>query len=149
MIERNDIMKSKLALWGIIGALLVGITIAQGLNNKITSNEPKVSQVAFITLATGTAAACASTDTMFTSATFYGVKTVANNAAPTANGASAYLGWKDTAAVAVTVNTPVITDTITAGSSVILRATPGQKYNLANIYVLGTTGDKVLIIYEQ
>ena len=120
-----------------------------GLNAKISSAEPKGAKFLVVTLATGTAVQASTTNLQFTSATFYGVKAVSATAAPTANTASAYVGFTDaTGASGVAAASPAFCDTITAGSYVSLAQT-GTKYNLQEIYFLGTTGDKILIVYTQ
>lgn len=148
-------MKTKfnLSLWlltiGLLAIAAPGAAQTVGLNGKLSSAEPKTNAFVWVTLVTGTnVAATATNPTMFSAATFYGYKSATNNAAPTANTASAYIGYKDTAGTITTANTPAVFDTITAGSYLGLR-TIGVKYNLSQFYFVGTTGDKVLIVYEQ
>lgn len=145
------IMKNK--IWLLVVWLSVALSalpvLGQGLNAAITKAEPKSPKFLFVTLATGTAVQASTTNLQFTSATFYGVKAVSATAAPTVNGASAYIGFADaTGASGVAAASPAFCDTITAGSYVALQQT-GTKYDLQSIYFLGTTGDKVLIVYTQ
>lgn len=133
----------------IIAIVLCAATLqAQGLNSRIASAEPKSQKYIWVTLSTGTAVQGVSTNLLFTSATFYGYKAVANNAGATANTASTSIGFVDSAGAVVTANQPAFVDTITAGSWLSLGKT-GTKYNLSEIYFLGTTGDKILVVYEQ
>lgn len=147
-------MKIKLCLLALLGLWTLdsglGTLHAQtmGMNAKITSAEPKTNNFMWVTLTTGTAVAASSTNLSFTAATFYGYKAVANNAAPTANTAAAYIGFKDPAGVLVSAGTPALVDTIAANSFLAI-ARIGTKYNLADVYLLGTTGDKVLIVFQQ
>lgn len=144
-------MKTKIyTMLVLVGLLVSGLPVmGQALNSKISAAEPKAAKFLFVTLATGTAVQASATDLQFTSATFYGVKAVSATAAPTVNGASAYVGFKDaTGASGVSADSPAFCDTITAGSYVSLVQT-GAKYNLKDIYLLGTTGDKVLVVYTQ
>lgn len=110
-----------------------------GLNNKLTSNEPKFWTIyGLVPLTNATQTVASPTNLPFTSAIFYGLKTVTNNAAPGINTSNAYYGFGN-----------AICDTIPAGSWTALGGIPGQKYNLTNIVLTGATGDKVLIIYTQ
>ena len=131
-------------------ALAVTQLAAQGFNAGISRAEFKAPQFLLVSIASTNVAVLVGTNsTLVTSATFYGFKAVATNAAPTANVATAYVGYVDTAGGAgVTATRPVIVDTITAGGSFTL-ARDGVKFNLNNIYVLGTNADKVLVKYEQ
>jgi hypothetical protein len=151
-------MKMKISKLLVLVWLLVGLVVLSaalpamgqsGLNSGMSKAEPKAAQYKFVTLATGTAVQASTTNLQFTAATFYGVKAVSATAAPTANTESAYVGFKDaTGASGVTANSPAFCDTITAGSYVSLTQT-GTKYDLKDVYFLGTTGDKVLIVYTQ
>lgn len=144
--------KTKILLAAAVCLTTVAVLWAQGtvsLNNKLSSNEPKVPRFVSVTLSTGTAVAGSATDLLFTSAMFYGVKTVVSNAAPTANTATAYIGYLDNDGAVVTVGTAAIIDTIPAGGSLLMRAVPGEKYNLKDFYFLGTTGDKVIVQLSQ
>lgn len=134
--------------------LLLGLltlpALGQGaLNAKISSADPKAPGFLFVTLATGTAVQGSTTNLQFTSATFYGYKAVSATAAPTFNTASAYLGFVDTPGTSgVAAGSPAFHETITSGSYMVL-APIGTKYNLKDIYFLGTTGDKILVVYSQ
>lgn len=133
-------------------ALAVSATaFAQGFNAKISSAEPKEPKFLLVSIATNNVAVKVGTNsTIVTRATFYGYKAVGTNTAPTANVATAYVGYVDTAGGSgVTATRPVMLDAITAGGS-FTRAADGVKFDLANIYVLGgTNDDKVLVKYEQ
>ncbi len=134
---------------GLIWLLSALPVMGQGLNSGISKAEPKSPKFLFVTLATGTAVQASTTNLQFTSATFYGVKAVSATAAPTVNGAIAYVAFKDaTGASGVAADSPAFCDTITAGSYVALQQV-GTKYDLKDIYFLGTTGDKILIVYTQ
>lgn len=146
-------MKTKFFLWLVLvlvwwGAALPGL--GQGaLNADMSKAQPKAPKFLFVTLATGTAVQASATNLQFTAATFYGVKAVSATAAPTANTGTAYIGFTDaTGASGVAAASPAFCDSITAGSYVSLAQT-GTKYNLQDIYLLGTTGDKILIVYTQ
>lgn len=133
-----------------LAALVVTNLAAQGFNAGISRAEFKAPKFLLVSIASTNVAVLVGTNsTLVTSATFYGYKTVSTNAAPTANVASAYVGYVDTAGGSgVTATRPVIVDTITAGGSFTL-ARDGVKFNLNNIYVLGTNADKVLVKYEE
>jgi len=139
-------MKTLIALL-LLTALSAGAQSA-GLNSKASSAEPKAPKFKWVTLTTGTAVAASTTNLQFTTATFYGVKAAANNAAPTANTGTAYIGYKDVTGEVVTANQPALVDSIAAGSWLALNNI-GTRYNLTDFYFLGSTGDKVLIVYEQ
>lgn len=142
-------MKTKLLTLFLLGLAALALPAQTvGLNAKISSAEPKTNAFVWVTLATGTNAVASSTNRWFTAATFYGYKAATNNAAPTANTATAYIGFKDPAATVTTADTPAIVDTIAAGSWLALQRT-GTKYNLADVYFVGSTGDKILIVFEQ
>jgi len=147
-------MKTKSFTLSVLVMLLVGWSalpvVGQGaLNSAITKAEPKSPKFLFVTLATGTAVQAITTNLQFTAATFYGVKAVSATAAATVNTASAYVGFKDaTGASGVAADSPAFCDTITSGSYVSLQQT-GTKYDLKDIYFLGTTGDKILVVYTQ
>ena len=98
---------------------------------------------------TGTAVRGSTTNLQFTTAIFYGLKAVSATAAPTDNTAPAYMAFADAAGTSgVAAGSPAFCDTILAGSYLGLAQT-GTKYNLADLYFLGTTGDKVLVVYTQ
>lgn len=142
-------MKRTLLCGLLLGALaLPAAAQTVGLNGKISSAEPKTNAFVWVACTTGTNVAAVSTNLMFSAATFYGVKAATNNAAPTANTGTVYLGLKDPAGSVTTADTPAVFDTITAGSYLALK-TVGVKYNLKDFYFVGATGDKVLIVFEQ
>ena len=133
--------------------LFLGLTLAagaqtMGLNAKITSADPKQVKFKLVSLTTGTNVVASSTNLQFTAATFYGYKSATNNAVFTTNSAAVYVGWKDSLGVLTTSNTPAIVDTISPGSYLGLSKT-GAKYNLADLYFVGSTGDSVVIAYEE
>lgn len=122
---------------------------AQGLNAAMSKAESKGMKYLFVSLTNSTAVQASQSDLLFTSATFYGVKGVSATAAPTNNTASAYVGFKDaTGASGVSADSPAFVEAITSGSFLGLGQT-GTKYNLRDIYFLGSTGDKILILYTQ
>ena len=139
-----------LLVCGLVGWAALPAAFGQGaLNADMGKAQPKAPKFLFVTLATGTAVQASTTNLQFTAATFYGVKAVSATAAPTANTATAYVGFKDaTGASGVSADAPAFCDSITAGSYVSLQQT-GTKYNLQDIYFLGSTGDKILIVYTQ
>ena len=53
------------------------------------------------------------------------------------------MGWTD-----ASTSVPGMAETIYPGEYVSVSGT-GTKYNLTEFYFVGTTGDKVLIAYEQ
>lgn len=121
----------------------------QALNAKITSAEPKTPRFLIVNCTNNVPTACSVTDLQFTTATFYGYQGTSTNAAPTNNAAVAYIGFKDTNGVAVATGKPGMVQAIAAGSWVAIKAPPGTKYNFADMAIVGTTGDRVLITFEQ
>ena len=123
---------------------------AQGFNASISRAEYKAPKFLLISIAsTNVTVLVGSNSTLVTSATFYGFKAVTTNAAPTTNVATAYVGYLDAdGGSGVTPPRPVILDTIPKGQSITLQR-DGVKFNLNQLYVLGTNADKVLVRYEQ
>jgi hypothetical protein len=120
---------------------------AQGFNASISRAEYKAPKFLLIALLRPMWP-CSSIPPV-TSATFYGFQAVTTNAAPTTNVATAYVGYLDSdGGSGVTPPRPVILDTIPKGQSITLQR-DGVKFNLNQIYVLGTNADKVLVRYEQ
>lgn len=136
-------MKTILTLFlGLVALAVPAQTM--GLNAKISSAEPKRVQCKWVTLTSNTNVVASSTNLQFTAATFYGLKADGSGTnAPTANTASVYVGFRDETGTNISNAA-----TITAGSYVQLVGT-GTKYNLTEITFTGTTGDKVLVVYEQ
>lgn len=143
-------MKTTRKYLALLLLLLPALALGQsGLNAKITSADPKSAKFLFVTLATGTAVQASTTNLQFTSATIYAYKAVSATAAPTANTSSAYVGWVDTpGASGVAAGSPAFVETIVPGSFLGL-APIGVKYDLKDLYCLGATGDKILIVYSQ
>lgn len=141
----NKTMKLRLLTFGLCLAAVA--TFAQGgLNNKISTADPKIAQFVFVSCVSGTSIPAASSKVPsndFTAATFYGIKATTNNAAPTTNITTVYIGFYD-----YDNSRTNIVDSITSGSWLSLKTT-GAKYNLADFYFLGTNTDKVLIVYER
>lgn len=141
---------SKLLVLVVLSVVAALPVMGQGsFNSDIGKAQPKAPKFLLVTLATGTAVQASSTSLQFTTAVCYGLKTLSATAAPTANTASAFIGWVDSSgASGVTPGLPAFTDTIAAGAQVKLEQS-GAKFDLNNLYLLGTTGDKVLIVYTQ
>lgn len=141
----------------VLGAVLLFLLLALpagaqtvGLNAKLSSAEPKGNSFFLVTLTNGSYTRPVATNFAFTSATFYGYRSVATNAAPTTNASPAYIGYLDSAGDSgVTAGAPAMFDTIGAGSYLGLKAPPGTKYDLSKFYFTGANSDKVLIVYEQ
>lgn len=130
--------------------LVIGLTClalgarAQALNANITGAQAKSQKFLSVTLATGTAVNATNGATPFTSATFYGYASISMAGAPVANTNTTYVGFSDTGH---TVTNMV--DSIAAGSWLSIKAPPGTKYDLHDLYFTGTTGEKIKIVYEQ
>lgn len=135
---------------GLVGWATLPAAYGQGgLNADMGKAQAKGAKFLFVALSTGTAVQASTTNLQFTAATFYGVKAVSATAAPTANTGTAYVGFVDAAgASGVTAGQPAFCDSITAGSYVSLQQI-GTKYDLKDLYFLGSTGDKILIVYTQ
>ena len=137
-------MKNKLmVLMLVVGAATAHGQGTVGVNGKMSSTDPKSIKLKWVTLATGTNVVASTTNLQFTAASFYGIKASSNVAGTTNNAADAYMGWTDAA-----TTVPGMTATIYPGEHVSIWGI-GTKYNLTEFYFVGTTGDKVLIAYEQ
>lgn len=124
--------------------------MALDLVNRVAACENKPTNfLAPVTLTTGTAVQVSTADRFVTSVTFYGFRAVANNAAPTANANTTQLGYTDYAGALVAANTPAFLDVIPGGSAITEAAPLGTKYNLKDFWLLGTTGDKIVVGYQQ
>jgi hypothetical protein len=151
--EQNDPPRTKLMKTTLVSGLILlaalhapGQTV--GLNAKITSAEPKTPVVRWVSCSSGTNVACSTTNFQFTAATFYGWAAATNNAGPTTNRADVYLGIKDPTGAITTAGTPAALDVIWPGWYVSFAAT-GTRFNLGDFYVVGTNGDRVLILLTQ
>jgi len=136
----------------IVLLALTGVAVwaqTAALSNRLSNADPKKPKFLIITLSTGTSVQASLTNLQFTTATFYGYKAVSATAAPTVNSSSAYLGFVDaTGGSGVSQGSPAFIETITPGSYITLSPI-GTKYNLMDMYFLGSTGDKVLVVYSE
>ncbi len=121
------------------------------LNNKTTGAAFKRPAMHFVNLSTNTAVAALpsnSNSLLVTGLIFYGYSAVSATAAPTSNSASAYVGRVDAAGSVVTAGQPAFLDQIIPGSYVQIEIKPGEKFDLKDFRLLGTTNDKVLVVYD-
>jgi hypothetical protein len=95
-----------------------------------------------IPLSAGTTTPISATDLWVTQATFYGYKTVSQNAAPTNNGANAAVG-------PVVGGTAKLVDVIVPGGKVVYAPSLGTKFNLKDIAASGSGTDAVFVTYIQ
>jgi hypothetical protein len=125
--------------------------MTQAIHNKIEGCAYKQPKFLFVSLTTGAAVRASSTNIKVTSATFYGVKAVSATAAPTDNTDAVRLGYTDaTGASGVTAGQPAFTTvTIDQGLYVSQSSVTGSCFDLNDVWFLGSTNDKVLIVYEQ
>lgn len=119
-----------------------------GLNANIKAAEPKATQFLTVTMASGSSVQATNHTTQYTTATFYGYAATSATATPTANAASVAIGFATQNADGTRSATNLV-DTVPAGSFVKITAPPGTKYDLADVFLNGTTSDKVVIMFEQ
>ncbi len=125
--------------------------MSSSLNNKTTGAAFKRPAMHFVTLSTGTAVAALPSGVNslhVTGLIFYGYSAVSATAAPTNNAAAAYVGRIDAAGSVVAAGSPAFVDQIIPGSYVQMDIKPGEKFDLKDFRLLGTTGDKVLVVYD-
>lgn len=136
-------------IFAILTVLALGFTAsAQKLNADIKAAEPKTSQFLAVPLTTGSTVQATNGATKYTTATFYGYATLSATAAPVANTNATSIGFA-TQSTDGTHSVTNLVDSIAAGSSVTIKAPPGTKYDLADVYFKGTTGERIQIVYEQ
>lgn len=123
----------------------------QAQNNNINSAQPKQPKFLLVAVTTGAATQVVSTNLFTTTATFYGWKTLSATTGPTANTAPCFAGFVDANGDSgVTPGQPAFCVTIATGAAVPWdQCMGGTKLDLSKVYVTGTTGDKVLIVYTQ
>lgn len=128
----------------------LGLSAARGdgLNANIKAAEPKATQFLTVAMTSGTSVEATNHTTQYTTATFYGYALATNNAAPVANAANVSIGFA-TQNPDGTRSATNLVDTVPAGSSVKITAPPGTKYDLADVFLNGTTSDRILIMFEQ
>ncbi len=121
-----------------------------GLTNQMKSCNIKTPIILKVPLTTATAVQASAASLQFTKATFYGYKAVSSTATPTNNAATAYIGTLDVAngSGAGVNSTPFVTP-ITAGAAVVVGGIAGNKYDLSQFWLLGTSTDFVFIVLEQ
>lgn len=139
-------MKTTLFILFVTAAAAFGQTT--GLNAKLTSADPKSPKILVVPLGTGTNIQASATNLQFTYATLYGYTGFATNAVPTNNSAAVAVGWVDNEGRTTNAASPIYVDSIAAGSYLGLGKT-GVKYDLKDLYFRGSTGDKVIIVFEQ
>lgn len=112
--------------------------------NQTSRAVQKSSKFLSVDLTTGSAVQASAADIWVSSGWIRGFKAVSDSAAPTLNSGTAYAGFAENGGT-----TPSLVQTITAGDSVVLDIPEGVARNLSELYVLGTTGDKVHIEYFE
>lgn len=98
-----------------------------------------------IAVTTGTNVVLSSSNNYFYEATIYAMRFVTNNAIFQGCTNPVYIGTIDVPGTLLSTNLPVITTQLTSNQSLTITAPEGVRYNLADYYVVGTTGDKVTI----
>ncbi len=125
--------------------------MSSGLNNKTTGAAFKRPRMHFVNLTTGAAVSALPsgvTTRHVTGLIFYGYSAVSATAAPTSNANAAWVGRADAEGSVVTANSPAFLDQIAPGSYVQMAIKPGEKFDLKDFSLLGTTNDKVLVVYD-
>lgn len=134
--------------WKII-LIAAAISLSAGLsqaqqNGDMASMKAKAEKFLSVPLTTGSTVGVTNGTTQFTTATFYGYASVSRTAAPVANTNTTYIGFSDSDHTVTN-----LVDSIAAGSWLAIKAPPGTKYDLKDIYFRGTTGEKIQVVYEQ